>query len=317
MSETFKHNLSSHVRVGFNKRVDTYSGLLGYVTWGEMNTKGIIKYGSETSFQSWRDKSIDVMEFENVPRSGFVLNQKAGGNRYSWNPRLVKARVYDPLGFEFEISMDNLLYILENCYTTPGKALEGEFVYTFMDGSVFLMPTNSIEYKELISNKTSTKLSKKDLNNLEFGDVLKCAKGEYLYIGEFTSLKEESKKYSRVVEYHVGGKKPEKYFVKIHNDKAVVVKTPKDIIEIVKDSNMFDNICNLSLYYKHGFDGFKCAESLEYAVKNHKKVYGKCFINKISNTTYQVDYSVISSEYIRSNEYSFIEYLKEINNLEK
>jgi hypothetical protein len=37
--------------------------------------------------------------------------------------------VYDPRGFEFEISIPNLLYILQECTSTKGKGLDGEFVY--------------------------------------------------------------------------------------------------------------------------------------------------------------------------------------------
>jgi hypothetical protein len=50
-------------------------------------------------------------------------------------------RVYDPRGFEFEISIPNLLYILQECTSTKGKGLDGEFVYAW-DGKDLVF-TNS------------------------------------------------------------------------------------------------------------------------------------------------------------------------------
>jgi hypothetical protein len=45
-------------------------------------------------------------------------------------------------GFEFEISIPNLLYILQECTSTKGKGLDGEFVYAW-DGKDFSITTNS------------------------------------------------------------------------------------------------------------------------------------------------------------------------------
>jgi hypothetical protein len=39
---------------------------------------------------------------------------------------------YMTRGFEFEISIPNLLYILQECTSTKGKGLDGEFVYAGM-----------------------------------------------------------------------------------------------------------------------------------------------------------------------------------------
>ena len=79
---------------------------------------------------------------------GFVLNKKVGGDKYNWNPRQTYTRVYDPRGFEFEIDINNLLYILENTSCIKGKGLEGEFVYGWDGKDLVLLPVGTIDYKE-------------------------------------------------------------------------------------------------------------------------------------------------------------------------
>lgn len=132
------------INVGYNSRNDTYSGKLAYIIY--YDDKGVLR--KETSWSNWRDKKLGNEEFDNVPTEGFVLNKTAGGNNYSWNPRQTYTRVYDPRGFEFEISIPNLLYILENTNSIKGKGLEGEFTYGWDGTELTLIPCNSPDYKE-------------------------------------------------------------------------------------------------------------------------------------------------------------------------
>lgn len=135
------------INVGYRNRNDTYTGKLAYVIY--YDEKG--KLRKETSWNSWRDEKIPNNEFENVPTEGFVLNKHAGGveNSWGWNARKSYCRVYDPRGFEFEITIENLLYILENCSSIKGKGLEGEFVYAWDGKDLFLMPVGSPDYKKV------------------------------------------------------------------------------------------------------------------------------------------------------------------------
>ena len=68
------------IKVGFNNRNDTYTGKLAYIIY--YDEKG--KLRKETSWNSWRDKSIDPEEYDNEPTSGFVLNKKVGDYSGSW-----------------------------------------------------------------------------------------------------------------------------------------------------------------------------------------------------------------------------------------
>ena len=70
-----KLNIPDKIKVGFQKRSDTYTGKLSYITY--INKKG--KLAKETSWEGWRDEKITPLEFDNVPTEGFVLNKKAGG----------------------------------------------------------------------------------------------------------------------------------------------------------------------------------------------------------------------------------------------
>lgn len=135
------------INVGFQTRKDTYTGKLAYVIY--FDNKGVLR--KEKSWDSWRDKKIANEIYENKPMSGFVLNKKVGGYSTGWNHRQSYVRVYDPRGFEFELTVPNLLYILENTSSIKGKGLEGEFVYGYSGSDLVLLPTCSPDYEELTS----------------------------------------------------------------------------------------------------------------------------------------------------------------------
>ena len=114
--------IPSKLKVGYQKRQDTYTGKLAYVIY--FDEKG--KLRKETSWAGWRDKHIAADEYSNEPTSGFVLNKKVGDYKSDWNHRMAHIRVYDPRGFEFEISVENLLYILQECTSTKTMILKSQ-----------------------------------------------------------------------------------------------------------------------------------------------------------------------------------------------
>jgi len=129
------------IRVGYQERSDTYTKKLAYVIYYRKN-----KLCKETSWQHWRSSSIEPNDFENVPTAGFVLNKKTGDYSSDWGHRMAHVRVYDPRNFEFEITVENLLYILENATSTKGKGLEGEFIYGWDSKDLILIPVDSPDY---------------------------------------------------------------------------------------------------------------------------------------------------------------------------
>lgn len=143
-----KLNIPKQIHIGYQNREGTYTGRLAYVIYTDQ--KG--KKRKTGSWSSWRDHKIDPDDYDNEPISGFVLNKGVGGarNSWGWNPRNEYIRVYDPRGFEFEISVANLLFILTNCTATKGKGLEGEFVYAWDKADLILLPVDCFEYKSSI-----------------------------------------------------------------------------------------------------------------------------------------------------------------------
>lgn len=156
--------IPSKIRVGYQERRGTYTGKLAYVTY--YDDRGKVR--KQKSWNSWRNNKIEPNDFDNTPIEGFVLNKKSGDYSSSWgNHRQAYCRVYDPRGFEFEITVDNLLFILENTNCIAGKGLEGEFVYSWDGKDLILLPTSAPDYKsqKAISNKLNNNVfvSTKDL----------------------------------------------------------------------------------------------------------------------------------------------------------
>lgn len=171
--------LPETIKVGYQKRGDTYSGQLAYVIY--IDEKGKVR--KEGSWNSWRDEKIEPNDFKNEPIEGFVLNKKVGGYSSGWDHRQTYTRVYDPRGFEFEITIENLLYILENSSCIKGKGLEGKFVYGWQGKDLILIPCDSPDYDKLssfskqIQNYKQTKVKAKDLI---FGAVYRNKQNEDL-----------------------------------------------------------------------------------------------------------------------------------------
>jgi hypothetical protein len=193
------------LNVGYQLREGTYTGKLAYVIYWD--DKG--KLRKEKSWESWRHKvgdnksggrciggkwvsnegtygdEVNPDVFENVPVEGFVLNKNAGGVKQSWgwNTRVEKCRVYDPRGFEFEISIPNLLFILQECNTYKGKGLDGEFVYSWSGPELVLLPVNCQEYKNCLEY-TNLQTKKFSLRDLKKGyTYLGKNEKQYVYMG--------------------------------------------------------------------------------------------------------------------------------------
>jgi hypothetical protein len=136
--------IPKRIRVGYQKRDDTYTDVLGYVIYYDDKNK----LHKLDSWEGWRHKDMEPNDFDNEPTEGFVINKNAGGYRTDWGTRRVVVRVFDPRNWEFEISVGNLLFILENNNSIKGKGLEGTFVYGWEGKDLVLIPTSSPSYKE-------------------------------------------------------------------------------------------------------------------------------------------------------------------------
>lgn len=169
--------IPTKIKVGYQKRENTYSGKLAYIIYYDEKDK----LRKENSWNSWREEEIQPDDFDNELLEGFVLNKKAGDYHGDWfNSRQAYIRVFDPRGFEIEITVNNLLYILENCDCIKGKGLVGRFCYGWYGTELILLPECSEAYRE----------SKKYTENL-FGN--KSIKKSELKIGNTYILKKNKK----------------------------------------------------------------------------------------------------------------------------
>lgn len=175
--------IPDRIKVGYDERNDTYTKKLAYVIY--FDKKGVLR--KETSWEQWRDKKIEPNEYTNEPTEGFVLNKGVGGTRhsYGWNPRNEYIRVYDPRGFEFEISVANLLFILRECDCSRGKGLQGKFVYSWDKTELVLLPVGSQEYKKS-AEYTDLQGKKLKIKDLVLGAAYLTRQNEELiYLGKF------------------------------------------------------------------------------------------------------------------------------------
>ena len=210
------------IKVGFQRRRDTYSGKLAYVIY--IDEFGKIR--KETSWNNWRytkenprrgvnkdedNSDLESIEIPNEPTEGFVLNRNVGGHGgSSWNSRKAYCRVFDPRnnGIEFEIDISDLMYILKTAGCLKGGELPGKFVYAWDGKDIVILPVNSPEYRDAMTYSES----RFNRRNFKLADMIpgytyKTAEFEdWVYLGRFDYF--ESYKYSD----NFGKKKGRRYF---------------------------------------------------------------------------------------------------------
>lgn len=270
--------MPKEIVVGYQKRRDTYTGRLAYVVYKDIvSNKEIIR--KETSWNNWRDKEIEANSYENKPMSGFVLNKKAGGYNSGWNHRQTYIRVYDPRGHEFEITVANLLYILENTNSIKGKGLEGEFVYGWDGKDLLLIPVDSPDYKEIVefNNKLNNKKSIKGKDLITGAIYRTKSNDEIIYIGKYKTYN-----YSGV------SKGNAYWFCKNNSLEFVSYKSLSGLIEVVEDicvSNYSDLYDKLQNKYEISPIDKSRDEYIEYSIEELREStdnnhYKSCYIDR-------------------------------------
>lgn len=172
------------VKVGFQERDSTFTKEIAYLTYKDET--GTLR--KKRSWEKWQGYACSPdIELINHPVSGFFLNKNAEGKPnegFNWYFRNSYIRVLDPRGFEFEMSVSNLTYILNHCTIKNGQ-LEGEFIYGWDRADMILIPLSSPEYQKVqeYSNKRyAPKLKKEDF---EVGRVyLDKRNKEFVYMGQ-------------------------------------------------------------------------------------------------------------------------------------
>lgn len=285
------------IKVGYNKREDTYSKKLAYVIYYDQ--KGVLR--KETSWRNWIQEEMGIDDFDNVPTEGFVLNKGVGGARqsYGWNARNEYIRVYDPRGFEFEISVANLLWILQECTSIKGKGLVGEFVYSWEGKELVLLPVDTLEYKDCQSytKLQSCKITSKDL---EPGSIYMDSKQKKLiYLGKYDYY--DHYIYSHTNDYN--NPKPSKKYIFVDADngrgKSIISYSGLNSIKERLTTNVIDGYADMLSYfldkttYSTTFKEFKYVDITEKDLKNKYSLTlfknGKKFsVYNNDNNTYKI-----------------------------
>jgi hypothetical protein len=178
MSDLF---IPKKIKVGFQKRDGTYTGLLAYVIY--YDNKGVLR--KEKSWEGWRSKNIKPEEYDNEPQDGFALNKDV--KRFNWShfgSNRSYIRMYDPRGIEFEVTPENLIGILTETDCLK-RGLQSKFVYAWKGTELVLLPCNSEEY---VKAKENTERQDQDISakDLKPGCSYTTKKGEeVIYMGKF------------------------------------------------------------------------------------------------------------------------------------
>lgn len=211
--------IPKQIKVGYQSRGDTFTGKLAYVIY--YDEKGELR--KRHSWESWIDSSIPTDEFNNEPIAGFGINKKAGGYSTGWNHRQSYIRVYDPRGFEVEITVENLIYLIENTNYHKSKGFEDKLVYCWSGKDLVLIPVSSPDYTEIVAyNKLLHSSEKVSAKNLVVGGTYKTKQNEdFVYLGYFEQWETHwiyGLVYNEVVAPNKKSKGKKHFFGKINQD---------------------------------------------------------------------------------------------------
>ena len=257
------------IEVAFQKRKDTFSGKLSYLTY--INKKGILKCSK--SWNNWGDKDIPNESIENIPTSGFMVNKQItrGGYRY----RSEWVRISDPRGFDIEIPVENLIWILDYEGVVKGsKELTGEFVYSWLnEKDLILLPCDSNAYKD--SKRETEKIidAKISKSSLVPGALYKRSTYEedVIFVGHFKLMKDYGNKFETVPLFS-SGKKDLLFTISLSSLKYIKQRDVWSSKEIKEISNTFKK----TAYSKEFWDNlsnnlleFKIVEDIKKYLSNH------------------------------------------------
>lgn len=172
--------------VGFQDREDSMIGRLAYVTYMEKN-----KLRKEKSFNGWRSNDIELLKIKNEPKDGFLISKSVRRDSYHFGSGRSMIRLFDPDGFDFEISVSNMEYILINCDLNKGE-IKGKFVYTWSGAELQLIPVDSDLYRSAVLQKKN-EAQKIKASDLQVGAIYVDKKYEgvhYTYLGRHDFYKE-------------------------------------------------------------------------------------------------------------------------------
>lgn len=125
------------LKVGFQNRKDTFTGKLGFIISDDEN-----KPIDTTAFKRWCDANLGFMNIENKYETGFLINKNI--NRQSTFSNSKNIRVFHPKGFEFEVAVENLIYLIANA-NIVSQEIMAPCLVCWSRGKIFLVPKGTPE----------------------------------------------------------------------------------------------------------------------------------------------------------------------------
>lgn len=225
--------IPKEIIVGYQTRLDSFGHRLGFIT---AMYDGKMKF--ENAFKNWVKEEPDT--FTNEPTSGIIVNF---ANPCSYGDREAFVRLWDPRGFEFEITLNNFMELLLNNSMEEGGVLKGEFVYGWEDSiakRIKLIQPNKVENfdtiikisNDFVRRYTTTQI-KKELNKKTI-NIIKDDEYAILRYGYY------SKSVTTFIETARGGYTEKEYIKGFHECLSVDVLIDK-YNEILKDISFYEN----------------------------------------------------------------------------
>lgn len=234
------------ITVGFQARPGTFTGMLGYVIYTDH--KGVLR--KENSWQSWRDKNIASLTFENTPQTGFTFNKGIQRDGH-WGSGRSVIRVYDQRNFEFEISVDNLIGILMHADVSKRDITE-PCIFAWNYNELILLPTNSVEYTESVKHTTKqlTNVNPKELVVGYTYNIKRNNQTKVVYLGHLPTY---GSKFTRnnqeqvIATQHV--KKGKKHIFIDEAENTIYTSDPKTFIADVVSHEVHPNLPSMMDFY--------------------------------------------------------------------
>lgn len=287
--------------VGLRKQGDNLPPL-GFATPFEDNSAG--KKRIET-VNRWCGNGKN-MKFDNVPVKGFEISKSV--RRVYWGGGNVVWRIYDPRGFEVEISSANLSRIIDSVGILPGGVIDSNCVWGRLGSENILIPEGS----ELWSKQIDPEARTKDYN---IGDMIILKNGDsVMYCGHLNILLSKAS----IQAYDGNGNMITEHSNYLKNEDRVtnsyVVNKFHVCLHVVNGENVFIFRKNIEVN-SIAKPGELSTKQVDELIDSYNKSYRKTYINNYSDKVFFISKNTIPDYHIFMEEVDLDEIKKEYDKL--
>jgi len=322
MNELSTIKIPQTVYVGFQGRRAVDEVPLGFMTPYDETKAGQKRQQTVDQWaKGWgSNKTFNSVTLENVPMIGFKIGRAIRRSR-SWGGNASYVRIEDPRGFELEISIENMVMVMDQNIVEDGEIMQ-ECVWGRDGGKNILLPTNSEPYQASL-NTTKRLNAVLSLKDVKPGSKVKLVTGETgIYYGSLYPIfiKHEAEHTDTRSGYRHERNTTEVYTPEIRGTKRYILYTskgkkgtfnvyasikvaevleeakeklkPQDVekliaTKIAEGNNKFVNHVSSTSYYDR-FVGLAADQTLDYAIvqKDIAEDYAKTLKHNRYGTTY-------------------------------